>query len=557
LRLEVKAPALGETAAHLPWLAPGADALVALARAPAATAWDAVRRDPGAVLLVLRQTHATGPFSRLSKWPAVLREPAVLDGAVRLLDHPGTAFVNWNQDAVLPIYRGSVTLAEVAAQLARRTDGCDPDNAWVAGLLAPLGWLAVCAVQAEAAALCLAELQSGADPAAVQQRLWGLDQSAIARRLARRWALPRWLAGTVGQLELPVDVAYLLGADPQLFRIVQLAVGLTWPRGNGLPLPIGTDPAENAAALGMAAGALEELQRDLPAWLEPPLHSRWLAPSAEPLLRDVLVLAANNRRLAEAPAWNEVETDLDQLHAALRVQKASEANRLQALKLGALAELAAGAGHEINNPLAVISGQAQYLLKHDPEPTHQHALQTIVSQAQRIHHLLSDLMQFARPARPQKQPVDVAVAIREVADALGELATERRVQLICPPTEHTASTYADPRQVRTALTCLLRNAIEAAPAEGWAGIRLEAPDHHRLEVVVEDNGGGLSRAQQEHLFDPFYSGRPAGRGRGLGLPTAWRLAREQGGDVRFEDCQGNPTRFVLSLPRYISNNGSH
>ncbi len=109
---------------------------------------------------------------------------------------------------------------------------------------------------------------------------------------------------------------------------------------------------------------------------------------------------------------------------------------------------------------------------------------------------------------------------------------------------------ADPGQVRTVVSCLLRNAVEAAPADGWAGARLELPDREHVEVVVEDSGPGVAPAQQEHLFEPFYSGRQAGRGRGLGLPIAWRLAREQGGSVRFLPAAGGPTRFVLSLPRH-------
>ena len=56
------------------------------------------------------------------------------------------------------------------------------------------------------------------------------------------------------------------------------------------------------------------------------------------------------------------------------------------------------------------------------------------------------------------------------------------------------------------------------------------------------------------MFDPFYSGREAGRGRGLGLSIAWRLARQLGGDVRFDDVSGSPTRFVLSLPRQAADN---
>ncbi len=66
---------------------------------------------------------------------------------------------------------------------------------------------------------------------------------------------------------------------------------------------------------------------------------------------------------------------------------------------------------------------------------------------------------------------------------------------------------------------------------------------------MEDNGAGIAPNQREHMFDPFYSGREAGRGPGLGLPIAWRLARQIGGEVRFDDAPNGPTRFVLSLPR--------
>jgi signal transduction histidine kinase len=158
-------------------------------------------------------------------------------------------------------------------------------------------------------------------------------------------------------------------------------------------------------------------------------------------------------------------------------------------------------------------------------------------------------MQFARPARPQKELIDVPDLLRTVAAALEELAERRQVRLRCPDPAQPVTLFADANQLRTALTCLLRNAVEAAPAEGWAGIRLETPAPDRVEFVVEDSGTGPAPAQREHLFDPFYSGRLAGRGRGLGLPTAWRLAREHDGDVRFDFLPDGPTRFVLSLPR--------
>jgi two-component system, NtrC family, sensor kinase len=108
--------------------------------------------------------------------------------------------------------------------------------------------------------------------------------------------------------------------------------------------------------------------------------------------------------------------------------------------------------------------------------------------------------------------------------------------------------HADLAQTRTALTALLRNAIEATPAGGWASIRIEKKAGNLLDFFVEDNGGGPAPSIREHLFDPFFSGRSAGRGRGMGLPTAWRFARQQGGDVRFDGVFDGVTRFALTLP---------
>jgi signal transduction histidine kinase len=73
--------------------------------------------------------------------------------------------------------------------------------------------------------------------------------------------------------------------------------------------------------------------------------------------------------------------------------------------------------------------------------------------------------------------------------------------------------------------------------------------------IIENSGTRPSADQMEHLFDPFYSGREAGRGHGMGLPTAWRLARENGGDVTYDGDATGPTRFVLTLPCEVLSNG--
>jgi two-component system NtrC family sensor kinase len=604
----VRFPALGDAATQLPWLCPCASSLLALAHQPAAAAWLDVREDPGAVLLVVRQAGRAFRSPSESSFPTLLRDPAVLQAAVRFLMEtrgeppsepakentfafapscnaarkpaPACAgFVDWSRPGCSEVYQACLSYAGVAQRLAEISERGDPQHAWVAGLLAPLGWLAVCAIDGDEAAACLADPTFAHDPLLTQQRRWGYDHAGIGRRLARRWRLPGWLLVLVGHLGLPDEIAIPMDADPDLFHIVQLAVGLVQQRGHGLRLAVGGDLAATAKALGLSfAELLQSVEREsagreaqsaeaqpgpamvpspeilraprpaLCASRSAPFLARWSSPYGIALLGDLLRLAAENVRLHESPTIEQLERERDRLHQALEKQRHGEAERLQALKLNALAEFAAGAAHEINNPLAVISGQAQYLLGHEAEPARQRALQTINGQAHRIHQLLNELMQFARPPRPQMQPVDIRGLLREVALSLSDLAAQRQVLLVCPDPDPALKLEADSRLLRTALDCLLRNAIEAAPPGGWAGVRVGSPAPDRVEFIVEDNGSGPVPSQRDHLFDPFYSGRLAGRGRGFGLPTAWRLAREHGGDVRFDRPADGPTRFILHLP---------
>jgi signal transduction histidine kinase len=586
----VRATAPGEAAIELPWLCPGPDALASLARTP--VPWCALRQDPGAVLLVVRHTTAFAspscPFS-----PTSLLEPSLIEAALRgLREQAGAGFVDWDRDGAHEVHAAALACARLARRAAEVTGRCEPEHAWVGGLLAPLGWLAVCAANPDHARDCLADPGHARSPAAVERHHWGLDQAALGRRLARRWGLPPWLSAVVGYLGLPPEDARRCGGSPDLFAVVRLAVALARRGGAALRLAAGAVPEESAAALGLAPAALDDLAgAETDKGPRTKDEKSGIGPSQVPLLTDLLALAAENRRLRDVPTLRRGEAEADTLADALQEARAGEAERLRAQKLASLAEFAAGAGHEINNPLAVISGQAQFLLNKlraprprvltsvhgtaegekgregegeredgtvSPSPSlplspsleeAEPALRKIVEQAQRIHQILRELMQFARPPRPHAELFDVGDLVHEVATYLGDLAAHRRVRMVVSRPEHPVALCADLGQVRTALTCLLRNAVEAAPADGWAGVRLETPGPDVVEIVVEDNGPGPPPQQREHLFDPFYSGRSAGRGRGLGLPTAWRLARQHGGDVGFVSLPDGPTRFVLRLPR--------
>src|SRR4029079_11442318 len=96
--------------------------------------------------------------------------------------------------------------------------------------------------------------------------------------------------------------------------------------------------------------------------------------------------------------------------------------RLTELKLRALAEFAAGAGHEINNPVATIVGYAQQLLANETDPDRRHALATIGAQAYRIRDMIGDVMLFARPPQPRPEELDLAFVLHEMVSKFADEA---------------------------------------------------------------------------------------------------------------------------------------
>jgi two-component system, NtrC family, sensor kinase len=539
----------GEAAVQLPWLCPTTESLLALAREPVGLAWDSVRDDPGAVFLILRNVQSS---SAPSDFAFNVDQVALLRAAQGLLvdnvHSPEPCFVDSRLEACRRVLRTALRYAWTASKLAERTAGVDPACAWVNGMTAPLGWMALAAIDPSKVQACLDDVDFSVQAAEVQRSLWSLDQDAIARRLLRRWGVPEWVSANVGRLALGKEIIEGMGADLKLFRILQAAVLLVEQQGEGLNLAVAAGIHEALADLGLTAGDLEAIgvePIEAPAANSPDLV--WRPPHADPLLPELLRLAADKHLLSQNKALESLEREQDQLHSLLQGGRQADTERLRALKLEALAEFAAGAAHEINNPLAVISGQAQYLLGHEAETARQQSLHKIITQVQRVHQLLTELMQFARPARPQRQWVEPRMLARETLLSLHEFAAQRQVRLEGLEIEDLPAIFVDARQSRTALECLVRNAIEAAGPAGWVRLRARAGSES-LEFLIEDSGPGPNPAHAEHLFDPFFSGRQAGRGRGLGLPTAWRLAQEQGGDVRHAIAPGEPTRFVLTLP---------
>jgi len=221
--------------------------------------------------------------------------------------------------------------------------------------------------------------------------------------------------------------------------------------------------------------------------------------------------------------------------------------RLQRAKLDAMKELAYGASHEINNPLANISARAQTLLRDERDPERRRALEAINQQALRAHEMISDLMLFARPPRLDVRPVSLTAVVEQVVAEVSADCQRRGIELAFAADGAAPEIDGDPVQLAVAVKAVVVNSIEAIGQGG----RIEAAiarQEDALRIVVRDSGPGISAEVRTRMFDPFYSGREAGRGLGFGLPKACRIVTAHGGRIWAESAGDAGATFVIELP---------
>ena len=531
----------GRSALALKWLCPSADSLLTLTdAAPLARTLSGDLAFCAHLARFLRPslTPTCRPFDA-----ATLTQPSLAAAAASLLE----TFANGTpqpHDFPAPLRDAIDRSAGLAELLAAETPGVSVGVATLATRLAYLGWFAAATVYRQPLVNCLADPDHALDPLETQRRHFGLDCPAFTRRLAARWRFPDWLTTLLSSLRLPTSDAVKLGAPADLFRVVRAAVAVTEQTGTPFGL---TEPG---LADDHAPTELFLLAAKLAARLPTPAAYRpAMPPKPVGLYVRLLRLSALSRR-SQAAVWLAAAEDrVDQLTQLLGELRGEFDFELRDAKLAGLAEFAAGAGHEINNPLAIISGNAQMLLSKADDAEKQKPLITIVRQTKRIHDILQGTRHFARPPQPVPESVELA---RWLPGVLAPLQGEAEMKGLSLTTDlqgldRALSVVADPQQLRQALGQLVQNAIDAAPKGGWVRVGVQVYPR-AVRLTVDDNGPGPSPDHVEHLFDPFFSGRSAGRGRGIGLSIAWRLAQLNGGDVRYTPRPDGATRFTLTVP---------
>jgi len=217
--------------------------------------------------------------------------------------------------------------------------------------------------------------------------------------------------------------------------------------------------------------------------------------------------------------------------------------------LAAVEDIATGAAHELNNPLAVVSGRAQMMGKKTRSQRQREAWQTIADQAQRISDILAELMEFARPPQPEATEIDAAKLLTAAAEAFAASdhpqAGTSHVDIEID--EDVPAIRADREQIQMVIEELIANAA-AAPA---VHVRLRAAADEPNDAVlltVTDDGAGMDAATVARARTPFFSARAAGRRHGLGLPRAGRYVENNRGRMWIDSTPGEGTTVSVRLP---------
>jgi two-component system NtrC family sensor kinase len=226
-----------------------------------------------------------------------------------------------------------------------------------------------------------------------------------------------------------------------------------------------------------------------------------------------------------------------------------------AAKLASVGEMSAGVAHEINNPLAIIYEEASMLKDLlDPELGGQldraellERLGAITDATMRGRAITSKLMAFARRHDPEPEPTDVNELVQQVLALkkndfnVSSIAIERAFDGELPPV------VVNRNQIEQVLLNLLNNARDAIEGAGRVTVctRLEG---RFVAIEVEDSGCGMTAAQLEKVFFPFYTTKPVGKGTGLGLSISYGIIKSHGGRIEVESEVGKGTKFTLLLP---------
>ena len=249
---------------------------------------------------------------------------------------------------------------------------------------------------------------------------------------------------------------------------------------------------------------------------------------------------------------------LQEIRVAERQRSLLDAKLAQSQKLASIGELSAGIAHEINNPLAIIAQETEWLRhllkglvsKETKEGADfSDSLREIAVQVDRCKEITQNLLNFARKVEPVIQEVNVNKLVQDMAKLVERDARELGISVQRDLTSDLPPILSDGPCLRQVVLNLLNNARQAIGKGGSITVGTRAAEDGAVEIYVRDTGCGIPKEYLPKIFDPFFTTKPHGKGTGLGLSICHGIVDRLGGHISVSSEVGKGSTFVVRLPR--------
>ncbi|MBN1267499.1 MAG: GAF domain-containing protein [Anaerolineales bacterium] len=230
-------------------------------------------------------------------------------------------------------------------------------------------------------------------------------------------------------------------------------------------------------------------------------------------------------------------------------QRRLEASLIQAEKLAAVGQLAAGVAHELNNPITAVIANVQLMrIEMEQNIDQTESLELIESASLRAQEVVKGLLNFSRQERQEFVLMDVNTSIRQSLSLVQNQWSSSNINLILDLDEHLPLVRGNPDHLQSVWLNLLINAHDALDEEGGIISIKSTAQRDEVEVVVSDTGMGIPPDLIKKIFEPFFTTKEPGRGTGLGLSTTYRIIKNHGGGINIKSQPGQGTTMIVMLP---------
>lgn len=279
-------------------------------------------------------------------------------------------------------------------------------------------------------------------------------------------------------------------------------------------------------------------------------------PLSEDFLNSLIrFMKAAGTALARCNAVREASEEAESLAAVVWKQELSHRHDRKTERLISVGKMAAGAAHEINNPLAVISGKAQMLLGNAGREEDRKALELIIEHSQRASGILRDLLQFARPNPPHLMPSRISSLLRAAVDKVRPHLEDEGIQLVEDYAQDLPQIQVDRVQLDQVFQNILKNAEQAMARQGDKLTVRVRPNQDRTAVIIQiiDTGQGIAADVMDKVFEPFFTTQSGNEGTGMGLAVCHGIVEAHRGTITLHSQEGSGTTCTLTLPVSAAN----